>query len=476
MEFRRRCAGRRSAGAPGRSRAPRRPGLPGRAAAAPALLILLAAWLAAACAPGGPPATLDGPPPSILVYLVDTLRLDAPSVYGGPEGVSPHLEALARESATFTRATAQSSWTRTSVASLFTGLLPPGHGVYEKDDSLPEHLPTLAGRLGERGYETVAFVTNPNIDRRFGMGRGFDWYRMIRRPWDDATVAGDFLGWLDSREPGRPFFAYLHTVEPHAPYQPAPAFRERWAPGIDGEIGTRPHLRRIDRRHTPEDPSLVRDLRALYTGEVAEGDAALGEVVAGLRARGLWDELVVVFLSDHGEEFYEHGQLGHGKNLFAETLDIPLLVRVPGLAEGRRIETPVQHVDLTETLLRIAGVEEPGTEGEDLLPLLAAGGRPRDRGLLSFLRLRGVETAAVTTARWRWIEESRDGDPAAGALYDRRSDPAETTDVAAAHPAQAERLRAVLRAARLRAPTAAAPAGPLDRETEEHLRALGYLD
>ncbi|HUP41741.1 MAG TPA: sulfatase [Thermoanaerobaculia bacterium] len=438
---------------------------------------LLPALFAAACSPAGSPEPPAGPPPSILVYLVDTLRLDAPSIYGGPDGVSPHLEALAGESAVFTRATAQSSWTRTAVASLFTGLLPPSHGVYDKDDALPEGLPTLSERLGSRGYETVAFVTNPNIDRRFGMGRGFDWYRMIRRKGNDATVAEEFFAWLDAREPERPFFAYLHTVEPHAPYQPGPPHRERWAPGISGDVGTRAHLRRLHRSLEPVTAALERDLRALYAGEVAASDAALGDVMAGLHARGLWDELVVVFLSDHGEEFYEHGRLGHGKNLYTETLDIPLLLRVPGLGQGRRIETPVQHVDLTATLLAIAGVRDAETEGEDLVPLLAAAGPPRDRGLVSFLRLDGVEAAAVTTGRWRWIEESRGGGPATHALYDRWSDPAERVDVAADHPRQASRLRAVLRAARFRNPrNAPAPAARLDPETTEHLRALGYLD
>lgn len=445
----------------------------------------------AAQAPGGAdraaPAAA-GRRPNVLVYLIDTLRADRLGCYGHSRPVSPHIDALASQATLFTNAVAQSSWTRPAVASIFTGVWPRRHGVNRLEDALAPAAATMAELLRAAGYRTHGVIANSSVARAFGFDQGFDGY--VKRPggkWWSGAVTRAALEWLDGDRGEAPFFLYLHTVDPHTPYDPPAALRERFAPAVphDG-TGRRRWLDRLTAGEIEVTPALVENLLALYDAEVAGNDASFGALVAGLEERGLWDDTVVIVLSDHGEEFHEHGGWDHGKTLYNEVLEVPLIVRLPGLPEGRRVEALAQHVDLLPTLLAYLDLPVPeGLDGRSLLPLLtgaAGGGSVRDGdgpagavAAFSYLDSGGIQAAAATTERWRYVE--RRAPQARAELFDRRADPRELHDLLAARPAEARLLRAQLRA-RERAPGAAlAPAeAVLDAELRRELRALGYLN
>jgi arylsulfatase A-like enzyme len=332
------------------------------------------------------------------------------------------------------------------------------------------------------------------VARAFGFGQGFDdFVRLPRRRERSAFVTAEALAWLDARRwrgEAAPFFLYLHTADPHAGYEPPPEFRARFAAHVprDG-TGTRYWLRRVDAGEIPVTAALLDHVGALYDAEVAANDASFGALVAGLRRRGLWDDTAVVVVSDHGEEFHEHGGWDHGKTLHTEVLDVPLLARFPGLPRGRRVGALAQHIDVLPTLLAYLGLPLPRqVEGRNLLPLLAAAPGPagadgkaadaadaEETAAFSYLDLDGRRGAAVTSAGWRYLDLRA---PApARALYDRAADPAERASRLADRPVRAGYLRARLRARELARRGALGPEpAVIDEELRRDLRALGYLD
>lgn len=422
--------------------------------------------------------------PNVLVYLIDTLRRDGLGCYGHPDPVSPHIDAFASGGIVFERAVAQSPWTRPSVASVFTGLWPRRHGVNRIEDALSSEVTTLAELLREAGYGTHGVIANSSVARAFGFDRGFDGYgRPPDGRWWSTAVNEAAFAWLDHRADERPFFLYLHTVDPHAPYDPPPDVRARFAPTVpDDGRGRLSWLKRLGRGEIPVTSALVRDLRSLYDAEVAANDASFGDLLAGLRRRGLLNDTAIVLLSDHGEEFFEHGGWDHGKTLHTEVLDVPLIARLPGLPEGLRVRHLAQHVDLLPTLLSYLRLPVPaGLDGRDLLPLIGDPGAARDTdptgedaAVYSYLDSGPIRAAAVTSGPWRYVDSRS---PRGGAaLYDRERDAGERHDVLGEHPVEGGFLGARLRAREL-APGPAADAVPaiMDEELQRELRALGYL-
>jgi choline-sulfatase len=412
---------------------------------------------------------------NVILYLVDTLRKDHLGCYGYGKPVSPRVDAFAREATLFRNAVAQSSWTRPSVASMLTGLLPRTHGVHRRPDSLSPGAVTLAERLRERGFRTAAFVTNSNVHRSFGFGQGFEEYRLTPHGRDTAgNLNALTAGWLDTLGKA-PFFLFLHTIEPHTPYQPPPAFRERFAPGVPEELGRVRVLKELNSGKRPVTPGLVRDLTALYDAEIAANDAAFGDLVDLLKERRLWDSTIILFVSDHGEEFHDHGGWEHGRTLHTEMLDVPLIVRLPGVGEGRAVDRLAQHVDLVPTILDALGLPVPqGVEGRSLLPAMAGAEAGTDEdAAFSWLDVDGFRAASVSTLAWRFLDERA---PSPGrSLFGRRSDPGERRNVAADHPVRAGYLRARLLAAEREGPRLKAGKGDVDEELRNRLRALGYV-
>jgi choline-sulfatase len=429
-------------------------------------------------APAGAPRAVDRGDeaerrPHIVLYLVDTLRADRLGAYGGRRGLSPRLDAFAARATLYENAVAQSSWTKASVASIFTGLGPRQHGVNEVDDGLPPDLPLLAERLRAAGYRTAGFAANAYLDEASGFQRGFADFTLVA---DGDNLSDEVhrrvVAWLDREGSGAPLFLYVHTIDPHAPYAPPPEYRRRFAPEARrAAIGSVHFLRRLAARTLPLTAATLADLEALYDAEVAFNDHHFGLLLDELRRRGLYDDALIAFLSDHGEEFHEHGLIGHGAGLYREVLQVPLVVKRPRQAAGERVSQPAQHVDLLPTLLAAAALEVPaGLPGADLAAPVP------ERAILSYLRYDGREGASVLFDGWHSIMPLNRRFGERSELFDWRADRREGTDLGAARPVPAGYLRSLLRRELL------APVGPLrptrlrfDAEERRRLRALGYL-
>ncbi|MYC09996.1 MAG: sulfatase, partial [Holophagales bacterium] len=320
-----------------------------------------------ACGAGLPDATSEPRRPNIVLYVVDTVRADRLGAYGYEKPTSPRLDAFAAGAVLFENAYAQSSWTRPAVASLFTGLLPPAHRTVGRRSVLPEDAVTLAEILAANGYEGMGLVRNPNVSRAFGFAQGFTRFRSEDRERDETMLDRVRL-WLDERQHADgPFFLFLHAIDPHGPYDPAPEFEEMFeAGGAPAQYRTVRYLLRLNRGEVEPEPGTAEALSRLYDAEVAQNDDAFGELLDELLVRGLDEDTAVIYVSDHGEEFAEHGRWEHGLSLYEEVLRVPLVMRLPGVPP-RRVAEPAQHVDVLPTLLGYVGIEAPPTDGRDLL-------------------------------------------------------------------------------------------------------------
>jgi arylsulfatase A-like enzyme/Flp pilus assembly protein TadD len=376
-------------------------------------------------------------PPSVVLVTVDTLRADRIG-----RGLTPHLDRLALEGAHFTAARANAPLTLPSHATIMTGALPPEHGARENGDgAIDRSRPTLARVLREAGYRTGAFVGAFVLDRRFGLDDGFETYDdRIRRDPDApnrleaerraAEVVDAAVRWIgaDSR---RPFFLWVHLYDPHAPYDPPAEFLARAGGGA-------------------------------YDGEVAYADAEAGRLLAAARAAA-GDRLLIAAAGDHGEGLGDHGESTHGMLAYDSTLRVPLIISGNGV-ERRRIDAPVSLRDLAPTLLALAGrTPPPQMTGADVL----AGPASEIYAETLYPRAAGWSPLRVLVAdQWKLVLSSEPE------LYDIRGDPAESTNASARHASVVSAMRA--RAQKIFASGVPAAVRPT-RETDERLRALGYV-
>ncbi len=422
-----------------------------------------------------PPAA--GRPRNVIVYLVDTLRADHVGCYGYGRPVSPRIDAFARHATLFRHTVAQSSWTRPSTATILTGLLPRTHGLHKRRHALSRQAVTLAEALRDHGFRTAGFATNGNVARSFGFAQGFDTYKLLRRRHHSAPdVNVQAAEWLDGWDGRAPFFLYLHTVEPHAPYSPPLAFRQRFAPGVPDGLTQMRQVKRLHEGKLAPTPEIRRGLLALYDAEIAANDAAFGALLDLLVRRGLWQDTLIVFISDHGEEFLDHGGWEHGKTLHSEMLDVPLIIRIPGLGNGKIVERQAQQVDVMPTILTALGLPVPAAvEGRSLLPWIRGDGAPgEEEEAFSWLDEFGFRGASVTTPAWRFIESR--ASTLERTLFDRRTDPGERRDLAPGRPVRTGYLATHLRIAERPRAGALKPAeGRMNAEVREQLRALGYV-
>ncbi|MGD2114549.1 MAG: sulfatase, partial [Acidobacteriota bacterium] len=356
---------------------------PGARAAAlrrlPAVLPLLTGLVAAlalvtGCRPAGPDGDGAGEGRTgnpIVLISVDTLRSDRLPAYGYDGVDTPAIDALRAEAVLFERAYSPIPLTLPAHASLLTGSLPPGIGVRDNAGYRLEEDAgaTLGELLGREGYATGAAVSAFPMRSETGLSRGFDHYddaipdveralmANLQRSGDETLRAA--LGWLDSLQLDSPreapFFLLFHIYEPHTPREPPEPFASRY-----------------------DDP---------YDGEVAAADAVVGRLLEALRERGLYEDSTIVFLSDHGEGLNDHGEEEHGILLYRESLQVPLMIKLPGaLHAGATVPYPAQLVDVLPTVLELAGGDVPeGLPGTSLLRLVGEDVAPelRDRTVYS---------------------------------------------------------------------------------------------
>ena len=310
--------------------------------------------------PAAPPRATGGP---IVLVAIDTLRADRVACYGHAFDTAPALCALAREGLLFERAFTPRPQTTPALASLLTGLPPHRHGVEQLYQLLPPQAETLAERLREAGWRTAAFVSSFVMLREMsGLEQGFERYddTLTRREASresferraDETLARA-LAWLDAQPDGR-FFLFVHWIDPHGPYTPALEDARRFVRPRGERVPAVPAYQRL--------PGVERlgQFAALYDGEIASADRALAQLVAALRARGLYDAATLAVTADHGESFGEEERwLEHGHSLAEAETRVPLVLKpAAGFAAplGRRVESAVSLEDLYPTLLGAAGL------------------------------------------------------------------------------------------------------------------------
>ncbi len=439
----------------------------------------------ALCAIGTPvvgPAELEPPHerrrPDVVLFVADTFRADNLATYGGPAGVTPRLDAFARESLVYTHARSPAMWTLPSQASMMTGIWPLEHGATTHGRSLPAAAHTLAEHLRSAGYRTAAVTDAGFITRSHGFDQGFAWFDEKLRPVEETVEAA--LEVLDADD-ARPLFLFVHTFRTHQPYRVSDETLQALGEtlGIERDNDAlRDAMRLGDDPWWNEGPppaSLadeIEEYRALYRGAAHDLDRAFGAFLDGLAARGR-DGGYVVFTSDHGEAFCEHETIGHEGGVWEENIRVPLLVRGPRAAP-RRTDLPATLVDLPATIADCAGVSpDRSWRGSSLLEL------DHERPVFAFqCGLAEERSFALIAGQRKLIAPSRPGpvllEDLRGA-FDLEHDPRERTDAR-----DQEWARAVLdslgpRAQQLMHPRFETIEVTRGREDEETLRRLGYL-
>jgi len=345
--------------------------------------------------------------PDVILVSLDTTRADHLSTYGYPRETSPHLTALARDGLNFTQGRSPAEWTVPGHASMLTGMFPTRHGAHYAGEwnagpqiygrrrvfPLAEDKVSLAEMLRDRGYRTGAFVANfANLYRGFGMAQGFQRYddapgvmprpiphvirfgqrfepRFYKRPFRSARdINADAFAWMDGGDAKRPVFLFLNYLEAHHWMMPEAPY-DRWCrelPDADrlAQKGLFTHA--MPSRLTDNERAFV---EATYDGQIAVMDAAFGELIAGLKARGRYENALIFITADHGELLGEHEQMGHGGRMMYEgLLHVPFVVKFPGAARPRgEVREPVQLVDILPTVAASLGASLPeGVQGEAL--------------------------------------------------------------------------------------------------------------
>jgi len=475
-----------------------------------------------------------GPPQGVILIWADTVRSDDMDAYGYSRETTPHLKQIAAQGAIARDCVAQATWTKVATPSLLTSLYPTTHGVNDFADRLPASAPTIAEVYRDAGYATLSYSSLLFTGKFTGLHRGFEEVDEAgslpdRRSSKTARVYVDrLIPWLqDHRDV--PFFVFLHLSDPHDPYRPNPPYDTMWA-DPSGAVEHEKEQQKV--RDFIADPTLkafrmptrdelrkagldaerfVAQDRAWYDGAIRGMDDEIGRLVEQLRILGLDQKTLLVFTSDHGEEFLEHGRMFHGQSTYGELSNVALILWAPGrVPPGVSIPETIETIDVMPTLLEMSGLgPSPGMQGRSFLSLVtpdrsraSAGGAgaeevasPASRSWRSKPAVteksvtldvaspapHDTESTAITIDGWKMIRNTkrREGRPEFE-LYDERKDPLNLTDVAAAHPEIVERLNKELDAWRAKAVASrlapdAASTKSLTPEELERLRSLGYI-
>jgi choline-sulfatase len=421
---------------------------------------------------------------NVLLYLIDTLRADKLSPYNAKTRVrTPGLTRLLESASVMQHARSQENWTKPSVATLLSSLFPWQHNTFSDEAVLPESVELLPELLQKRGFFTGAFIANGYVSDKFGFKQGWQTYRNYIREGRRSVaqaVAGDVLEWFDARPQDKPFFLYVHTIDPHVPYRPPNDFLRMYdaAPyagpvnfGGDAEL-----LEKIKMGRIPLGARDKERLVALYDGEISYHDVHFDSILRGLDKRGLAEDTLVVVTADHGEEFWDHGSVGHGHSVFDELLHVPMIVRLPGVTPGVQISADVGLVDVAPTILEAIGETPPASmSGRSFLPELRGDSADAPRVSVSGF-MTGWRTLAVGS--WKLVQRALDKT----FLYDTASDSGETRDLASERPITVRYLRGALGLSLAQSnprsvarPAHAAEKTAIDAATEQQLRSLGYV-
>jgi len=506
-----------------RETAERWPLPPARTAGLAALLLAVAGAAPAAAALLAPaparaaPAAASVDRTNVVLIVADTLRADHLGAYGYASARTPRLDALAEAGTRFDPAYAAASWTGPATATILTGLYPSTHGFKTYQNRIGADAVSVASIFRVAGYRTAGFAANPIVTTKFGFGDGFDLWNADLEPdllsrhqrtplavtlralhlWDRAKIfpraevlVDHALRWLDGAG-AAPFFLYLHFMDPHDPYAPPPEFDPARgagpAPGFAMEFGT---LQAIAQGREHAGPGHLERMLQLYDGAIGYMDSEIGRFLDELDRRGLAGRTIVAFTSDHGEEFGDHGALGHEHSLHEELVRIPFFLKGPGVPAGRVLAGPARQIDIGPTILEAAGLPAPAkADGASLWSDVTAGDGAAPGDEIARRDVFMEETFIGVRGPWHSFRALRRGDlklsgrsfyqsldaPWDWTLHDLASDPGERFDLAGQRPGEAGRLRESLDDWARRPLPDPGEDAPVDDETLQKLKALGYV-
>jgi arylsulfatase A-like enzyme len=469
-------------------------------------------------------------PQGVILIWADDLRWDHLDVYGYSRQTAPVLRQMAEEGTLFHDCLSQAPWTLPSTVSLLTSLYVTTHGVYAEGPSarlsLPASATTLAEVFHQAGYATLSFVSMQYAGGQYNLDQGFEelheYNSAVEFEWGGISretsreYVGRLLGWLEDRREV-PFFVFLHLLDPHAPFKPYPPYDTLWADPttkkkhevyVEKLGGLHPSLEEVEKAGIDPDDFIAARID-LYDGSIRAMDTEIGRLFERLEELGLDEKTLVIFCSDHGEEFYDHGKLGH-HGAYSEVTHVPLIIRWPTvIPEGIEVFETIRTIDLMPTILELCRLPVPqAVQGQSLLPLFDTAKQDTDESVAMSDR-----NAASTAVQWRkepavcehlrserekrrnpknrdsyaiildgWklnVYEPQEGDPEYE-LYDHRKDPLDQVNLADKHPEIVERLAEDFKAWKEKAAAARlAPDSEIEKqltsEQLQHLRSLGYL-
>lgn len=319
--------------------------------------------------------------PNIFIYLIDTLRADHLGCYGYSKETTPRIDSFAKGSILFKKCFANASWTRPAVATILTGLYPNKHRAEERTDKLSTGVHMLPEILKSHGYKTISLTTNGNVCADMNFDQGNDFYKFVNPGQNKENhfhsseyINKKFYKIIENNTGiiRKPLFAFLHTIDPHDPYTPKAPFlkfkkgdKERENLCSPAEILSKKREKGLTR----EDIDYI---ESLYDCEILHNDHYFGKWIEFLKEKKLYDNAIIILISDHGEQFNEHGRMFHGSSIYNEEIHVPLIIKLPhGEYAGRQSAAAVSQVDIVPTILDYLGVETPGNiDGVSVLDLM----------------------------------------------------------------------------------------------------------
>lgn len=450
----------------------------------PVLGLFLACFVLAACSCDTDPE--GSRPRNVILISLDTVRQDRLTYAGHREKTSPTIDRLAREGTSFSNASASSPWTLPSHVSMLSGLYPHRHRVQLKEHGIPDDVETLATLLSPVPTATAGIVSSSVLAQKRGFGRGFDSYdyvsefgynsnqkKYIRNP--GRFVTDKALQWL--RQPKeRPFFLFLHYYDAHSDYTPEKKYRDMFVDPYDGVAnGSTSQLLKVRARKASFNDKDATHLKQLYDAEIRQVDDQLARIVSYLEETGLSKSTLVIVTSDHGEEFLEHGSVLHGRTYYEEVIRIPLILRGPGIPAGKTIDTPVNLVDISPTVLTLLGQPVPKqVQGMDLAQLwLQPEAQHRTTVLAEgdWMNELPAMYKMVRDHRFKLIYDWRKHTTQ---LYDLQADPLELQEISEKNPEVVKVLLGEMKNM-MRSPNAPETRVELSEEEIRRLRSLGYV-
>jgi arylsulfatase A-like enzyme len=410
----------------------------------------------------------------VILISVDALRPDFLSCYNPAIKTSPNIDRLAAEGLLCTDVVTQAPSTTLSHKSILYSLYPSVHKTSLAD--LPKELiPSPLDILKSKGFKTAAFVGGGQLSKRFGFSKGFDTYWEPGADVERNTKLKEMkplaLAWLEKNYSHK-FFLFLHTYQVHCPYFPPDEYRKKYASWYKGDIDPEYMCQKDynERKMSRDDYRFIRDL---YAAEVNYTDSFIGDLIALLKKLRIYDETMIVFMSDHGESLGERDFVGHNQ-LFNTQLHIPLILRVPGIPH-QRVDSPLEAIDVMPTIFDALGIGRPFPfQGQSILPLLDER-VPQERYRIAEKEM----SYAVQKGKWKGVFFRKNKDVF---LYDLEKDPLENNNVSESNGAEIQRLARAY--AKMQSDSADVSAKFVPRDTrnldldpqlKEELKALGYI-